>query len=155
MAARKAGAKRGGVPAFTEEAAAAAPRPLPHEPPRRPPRSSCVQRVARLQLLRSRFRGKACVLPRCQSVELVFAPLFIFGFIFSRYCLCSPPTSARQGGGHGHAWSQDARRKGKEALENLGQVWIVGPGLSELPSEASSWEGIPRCQDFPAHVGTF
>lgn len=132
MAARKAGAKRGGVSASTQDTAAAAPRPLPtprplpHEPLRGPPLPSRVQRMARLQLLRGWFRGKVRALPGCHSVKLVFAPLFIFGYIFSRYCLCSPSTSARQDGRCGHAWSQDARRKGKKASVNLGQVWFDG-----------------------------
>lgn len=94
------------------------------------------------------------MMPRCHSVKLVLALLFIFGFIFSRYHLCSPPATARQVGRRGHVWSQDARWKGKEA-SNLGQVLFEGPGLSELPSETSSWEEIPLCQDFPTHVGTF
>lgn len=39
-----------------------------------------------------------------------------------------------------------------ERVWRLRRTWA---GLSELPSETFSWEGIPLCQDFPTHVGTF
>jgi hypothetical protein len=153
--------KRGGSPASTQgrrsccSAPPLLPRPahFPHEPQRGPLVASCVQRMAGLQLPRGWFRGEARVMPRCHPVKLVLALLFIFSFIFSRYCFCSPPppTSARQV----HVVTCGVRRKGKEASENLGQVWFEGPGLSEVPSETSSWEEIPLCQDFPTHVGTF
>lgn len=91
--------KRGGSPASTQgrrsccSAPPLLPRPahFPHEPQRGPLVASCVQRMAGLQLPRGWFRGEARVMPRCHPVKLVLALLFIFSFIFSRYCFCSPP----------------------------------------------------------------